>query len=381
MRIIFLHPAIRSYRVELFERLSRHGVEFLFTSINSENTPAGVETANILNKTPIKFHQCNEIEIGGKKNFSFDLWRVFKYDTVIFSCATSIPFLLLSLPLNLFGRRVVLFDELWKYPENNKIYNFLRPIIRFLVRKTVKSFVAAGSCATKYITAEYGFDSDKVHIAYNTTICANLYTHNLYKSDKFVKLKVEMSLCKEPVILYLGRLVKYKGLDILIQAVAQLKRKVILLVVGDGPFRADCEALAKSFGVFDRVKFWGACESDEVTCFYEEADLFVLPTRFLSGDAVGSESWGFTINEAMGHSIPVIATDAVGAAHDLIMHGETGWMCQAESISALAAVICEALSDLNHARQVGANGKQRLYSLCSYQQNEEAFCQAIGLSN
>ena len=83
----------------------------------------------------------------------------------------------------------------------------------------------------------------------------------------------------------------------------------------------------------------------------------------------------------MGHSIPVIATDAVGAAHDLIMHGETGWMCQAESISALAAVICEALSDLNHARQVGANGKQRLYSLCSYQQNEEAFCQAIGLSN
>ena len=379
MRVVFLHPAIRTYRVELFECLSQHGIEFLFTSINSENTPAGVETANILKTTAIRFHQCSEVEIDGKRNFSFDLWRVFKYDVVIFSCATSIPFLLLSLPLRILGKRIVLFDELWRYPENHSLYDRLRPIIRFLVRKTVKAFVAAGSCAAKYITSEYGIVQDRVHIAYNTTLSVNSCSQELHNSNKFRKLKFDLVADEGSVILYLGRLVQYKGLDILLKAVAQLEHKVTLLVVGDGPFRSDCENLASSLGITDCVIFWGACEIDEAACFYEVADTFVLPTRFVQGDAVGYESWGFTINEAMGHAVPVVATDAVGAAHDLIKHGETGWICPSEDVTALAAVLSEVISDLNRARLVGVNGKQWLSSRCSYQQNEEAFCRAIGI--
>ncbi|WP_066015300.1 glycosyltransferase family 4 protein [Endozoicomonas atrinae] len=377
MRIAFLHPAIRSYRTELFERLSKHNVEFLFTSINSLDTPAGTETESILKTTTIKFYQCKEIEFGGKKNFSFDLWRVFRYQKVIFSCATSIPFLLLSLPLHMFGKRIILFDELWKYPDQ-KLYRLLRPLVRFLVRTTVNAFVPAGTCAAKYMESEYGATLDNIYTAYNTTTLTNSCPQPLTDSLRFKTLESDLCSAKLPVILYLGRVVKYKGLDVLLNAVAALDFRMKLLVVGDGSFRSECIALTTDLGISDRVIFWGSCEIEESSCFYKLADAFVLPTRFLPGDAVGYESWGFTINEAMETGIPVITTDAVGAAHDLIINGETGWMCQAGNITALADVLKDVIENLEQAKKVGINGKSWVSSKCSYQQNEEAFCQAIG---
>ncbi|WP_257293424.1 glycosyltransferase family 4 protein [Endozoicomonas sp. YOMI1] len=379
MSVIFLHPAIRTYRVELFERLSKYGVEFLFTSINSLDTPAGVETESILNTTAIKYHQCKEISLFGKKNFSFDLFRVFKYQTVVFSCATSIPFLLLSLPLHILGKRIILFDELWKYPDQ-KVYHLLRPLVRFLVKKTVDSFVPAGTCAAKYMKSEYGAADDNIHIAFNTTELTNICSQFLGSSEQSKELKLNLGCEKTPVVLYLGRIVKYKGLDILLNAVAKLDFNIKLLVVGDGDFATECKALARNLSIADHVFFWGACNIEESPCFYKLADVFVLPTRFLPGDGVGYEAWGFTINEAMANGIPVITTDAVGAAHDLIVNDETGWIFPAEDFNSLADILRTVIGDLDHAREVAENGKSWVSSKCSYQQNEHAFCRAIGLN-
>ena len=132
MRIVFVHPAIRVYRAPLLERLATRNIECLFTSINEITTIAGIETQRLLQEVEIKYFQCREIPFFGKRYFSLDLWRVFKYDVVIFSCATSIPFLLLALLLKVAGKRVLLFDELWRYPENITSYDLIRPYIRFL---------------------------------------------------------------------------------------------------------------------------------------------------------------------------------------------------------------------------------------------------------
>ena len=375
MSTIFLHPAIRTYRVELFERLSCYNVSFLFTSVNDRKTHAGKETNDILEDTKIQFFQCKEIKIAGKRNFSFDLWRVFKYEKVIFSCATSIPFILLSLPLHLLGRRIILFDEMWKYPDK-RIYSILRPIIRFLVRKTVNAYVAAGTSAATYMTDEYGALPVEISIAFNTT---KLDKSNLNPefNDKYIQLKKELQAGGKPVILYLGRVVKYKGLDVLLRALSCELFDAKVLVVGDGSFSSECKALTKKLGISDDVIFWGECAVEESTFFYELADMFVLPTRVLSGDSVGYESWGFTINEAMACGIPVVATDAVGAAHDLIIHKKTGWICPHDNPIALAEVINEVINLEDLGKEVGIDAKKYLSVKCSYVQNENAFYNAI----
>jgi glycosyltransferase involved in cell wall biosynthesis len=372
-RIVFVHPAIRSYRAELFERLAKHGIEYLFSSINDVDTPAGIETRRILEKTAIKYHQCREFQLFGRKNFSFDLWRVLKYEIVIFSCATSIPFLLLALPLKIVGKKVILFDEMWKYPEKIFVYDILRPIIRLLVKRTVAGYVAAGSKAAQYMREEYSAVDKKMQIAFNTTSIDLTSQKKLKYSQHFLNLKKEIDCLGRPVVLYLGRLVRYKGLDILIKAVSYLDIRVTLLVVGDGPYRQECEKLIDSCGMNEDTIFWGACDIDEASCFYELADIFVLPTRFLQGEPVGYESWGFTINEAMAFGLPVLASDAVGSAYDLIRHMETGMFFKSEDIQDLQRVLRRVLSDQELMRSIGINGKDYVHRKCSYEQNEIAF--------
>src|SRR5262249_39242213 len=148
--------------------------------------------------------------------------------------------------------------------------------------------------------------------------------------DEATAERIKTRVCAEAgnrrVILYLGRLVEYKGLDVLIRAMSRLPEDTCLLAVGSGPFEETCRQLTRDLNLQDRGRFLGGCTADESRYYYEQADIFVLPARFMEQSSINCEAWGFTVNEAMSLDIPVVATTAVGAAWDLIRDGETGMM-------------------------------------------------------
>ena len=112
---------------------------------------------------------------------------------------------------------------------------------------------------------------------------------------------------QRPLLLFVGRLEPRKGLDILLAAFLHLRRtrpELRLVVIGDGPERARCEALLP-LAVRPDVLFLGAVDEADKPRFHASADLFAAPN-------LGGESFGIVLLEAMAAGLPVIASDIPG---------------------------------------------------------------------
>lgn len=106
-------------------------------------------------------------------------------------------------------------------------------------------------------------------------------------------------------LLYVGRLVRTKGVRDVVAAMAKLRDLPVRLdIVGEGPERGICEALVGQLSLSDRVVLHGWRSKDEVASFYRGADVFVFPSY--------REPGGSVVLEAMGHSLPLIVVDRGG---------------------------------------------------------------------
>ncbi|MBW2270684.1 MAG: glycosyltransferase family 4 protein, partial [Deltaproteobacteria bacterium] len=141
------------------------------------------------------------------------------------------------------------------------------------------------------------------------------------------------------IALVVGRLFPIKGIEPLLDAWELLKPELrddwTLLFVGDGPLaeRLDAASETRRPGEILRLP---AVEPAELVDFYAAADLLVLPSL---GDV-----WGIAVNEAMACGLPVVCSPLAGAAADLVIPGETGWLGDPRRIEALAASLREALT-------------------------------------
>lgn len=135
--------------------------------------------------------------------------------------------------------------------------------------------------------------------------------------------------------LYVGRLSPEKGVDVLLSALAGL-RDVRLVVAGSGPDETALRSLADTL-LPGRVRFLGFVQRDALVEWYAAADALVVPSR--------SEVWGMTLNEGAAAGLPLVATEAAGAAWDLIAEGVNGFRVASEQPEALAAALSALASD------------------------------------
>ncbi|HZT43006.1 MAG TPA: glycosyltransferase family 4 protein [Chthonomonadaceae bacterium] len=375
MKCLYVHPAIRNYREPLFQKLGEMGMHFLFSSSGSLGEHAIKETADILARFPYPYHQAREMRALPVSDFSLDLMRVFRYDLVIFS-HTTLPLLMYARWLKWMGKRVLLFDVMWRYPHEVKKFRLAYPFIRSVVNRSVDAIIAGGSKSKAMYMQEFAVPEEKLFVAYETTTDL-MQVPRCERTAGEIEMRVRALAGSRKVVLYLGRLVEYKGLDVLIRAMAQLPEDACLIVVGSGPFGPLCEQMTCEMGLTDRVHFLGGCAVDETLYYYLQADVFVLPARFQLHETVNCEAWGFTVNEAMSLEVPVVATTAVGAAFDLICDGETGMLAEENDADSLAAKINSLLADEARRKQIGKQGRAWLMERCRYEQSFQAYQAAI----
>lgn len=160
-------------------------------------------------------------------------------------------------------------------------------------------------------------------------------------------------------ILFVGRLVERKGVDVLLRALAarDSARPAELVVCGDGPERARLESLAAELGVADVVTFAGRVSDERLRDEYANADVFVLPAVV---DARGdSEGLGVVLLEAMSADVPVIAS-AAGGITDIVEDGVSGLLVPPGDAAALAAALDALADDDARATELGRAGHRRL---------------------
>ncbi len=171
------------------------------------------------------------------------------------------------------------------------------------------------------------------------------------------------------VVLYSGKLIPKKRPMDLVDACARLAENcpVRLVLMGDGPLRGEVEAEARRRGL-EHLFVTGFVNQTEVPRYYAAADVLALPS--------GYEPWGLALNEGMCFSLPVVASDAVGAAPDLVRNGENGFVYPAGDTQALADALSRVLASPERRLQMGARSRE-IVSAYSYDADVRGILDAL----
>jgi glycosyltransferase involved in cell wall biosynthesis len=175
-----------------------------------------------------------------------------------------------------------------------------------------------------------------------------------------------------PVALFVGRLVAYKGLDVLLRAVAGTTLNAV--IVGGGPERPALEAQAATLGLGTRVVFAGEVDVDELARFYRAADYFVLPST------TPAEMFGVSLLEAMACGKPVISTALTTGVAEVNAHESTGLVVPPGDAQALRGAMERLAGDADLRRRLGEAGRRRVladFTLDKMVERHLALCEEL----
>ena len=162
-----------------------------------------------------------------------------------------------------------------------------------------------------------------------------------------------------PVVVCVSRMVPRKGQDALIRAWpgvrAQAPGDPLLLLVGDGPYQSQLDALSRKLGVAGSVLFTGPVSRTDLPAYYDAGTVFAMPCR-TRRRGLDVEGLGIVYLEAAATGLPVIAGDS-GGAPDAILDGETGYVVPGNDIHGLADRLTELLCDPPGAAAMGEKGR------------------------
>lgn len=232
------------------------------------------------------------------------------------------------------------FKENPVYDENMVLQSrgmsfFIRALCTMYIRKFVYKHADAtinyASCAYE-ILPSYGVNKDMIFVTYNTSDTESLLC------QREAVLSTPPLLEKKQRILHIGRLVKWKRVDLLIEAYAKIYSDFPnseLTIIGNGPEKKNLQSQVERLGLKGRVVFAGAIY-DPFTLgqYMHESSIYVL-----------AGMGGLSINEAMCYSLPIICSVCDGTEKDLVQDGVNGYYFENGNVDSLASCISRLLDD------------------------------------
>jgi glycosyltransferase involved in cell wall biosynthesis len=239
------------------------------------------------------------------------------------------------LVVTLHGYDVTRFDALAQNTLGDKLY----------VKRRQQLWAGASLfiCVSKFIeqrALEAGFPGDKLLVHYIGV-----------DTDYFA---APLGGSREPVVLFVGRLVEKKGCSHLIQAMAEVQKHLPaakLVVIGDGPDRADLERGVSRLNI--NCTFWGSQPLAVIRSWLWKAQLFCVPS--LTARNGDSEGLGMVFAEAQAAGVPVVSFEH-GGIPEVVRNGETGFLVKEGDSRALAFQIQELLEDRQKCQEASAKG-------------------------
>ncbi|HEY7353957.1 MAG TPA: glycosyltransferase family 4 protein [Terriglobales bacterium] len=228
--------------------------------------------------------------------------------------------------------------------------------LNFVIESLKKSFfsrcdgfVVPGTSAKKY-AQQMGAPADSIFVAPNAVDNA-LFSFNAAAARGDDQLRESLGLPPR-YFLYVGRLVKSKGVFELLQAYASLsedlRSEIGLVIVGDGPVRAELQTFASTVST-GTVHFSGFVHREKLAACYALAECFVFPTH--------TDTWGLVVNEALACGLPVICSTVAGCAADLVTE-KNGATVAPHRASDLARVMQEIANSPDLRRRMSLQSQE-----------------------
>ncbi len=262
----------------------------------------------------------------------------------------------------------VLWASLWRHPLTVP-HTFSLRLMKRIYRRA-DAVVTYGPHISRYV-ARYRKGTHGVFVA-PQAVEPEIFGREVSEEEK-AAWRAEAGLpANAPIVLYVGRLVRDKGVDALLRAWTRLGRDdAVLCVIGDGPLARAVQRAGEG------VVLAGHTRRERLPVAYAAAHALVVPSiatrRFL-------EPWGLVCNEAMLQGTPVIASAAVGAVPGgLIAHGASGLVVRPGDDRELAAAIAQILEDERLHERLGRVGRAAVEPL-TYEAAADAFGDALAVA-
>ncbi|HEY2440755.1 MAG TPA: glycosyltransferase family 4 protein [Solirubrobacteraceae bacterium] len=261
-----------------------------------------------------------------------------------------------------YRRPFVFWASVWHQPRS-VAHALALPVTRHIYRHA-DAVIAYGEHARRFVGRVRGHDDD-IFVA-PQSVEPELFARDVTRAE-VAGLRAEFSLGEGPLVLYAGRLVTDKGIEVLARAWPKVSEPATLVFAGEGPLTGVAAALP-------RARVFGALPRERLPVAYAASDFAVLPSiptpRF-------KEPWGLVCNEAMHQGRPVVATTAVGAAAGgLVRNNETGLVVPPKDPAALAAAINRLLSEEALRARLGEAARQAVAGY-TYEAMADAFDRAL----
>jgi len=359
------------YRIKLFKILAEKiNAEFFFFSDASEKN---WETLNIVNSDGIPVVPLLTPGMS-KFNLLLKLWktlRVNNYDIYIQGISGRLIVPLTYIAARLRKKQFIVWTGFWNHPDTF-FHRVTFPIVKYIYRHS-DAVVAYGTHVRDYLIS-LGVDEKKIFIAQNTAD-NELYNKEVSENEKLELIK-SLDAENKKIVLFVGRLSSEKGVDILLEAVLNLKSKITNLkffIVGRGPEKENLQNFCEQNNL-DNVLFLDYVPNDKLYKYYNVADIVAVTSVTTP---VFKEPWGLIVNEAMNQSAVVIASDAVGAAMGgLINDGENGIIVPEKNPAALAEGIKKVLSDDNYRMKLSIAARETIKEW-TYDKMAQGFIDAV----
>jgi lipopolysaccharide/colanic/teichoic acid biosynthesis glycosyltransferase len=234
---------------------------------------------------------------------------------------------------------------------------FYKPLLDFALRRAQRIVVASPPMLRipaleqyqrKCTVIPYGLECERYRLSTNTAS----------------RVQAIRNRTTSPIVLFVGRLVPYKGVDVLLHAVKGLDAETI--IIGDGPCRTSLMALAYDCGLQDKVRFVGDVSDAELLAWYHACDVFVLPS------VTRQEAFGMVQLEAMLCGHPVISTNLRTGTSWVNQHERTGVVVKSGDVIELRDALSRLLGCQELRDQFGDAGRKRVLEVFT----AETMCQA-----
>jgi glycosyltransferase involved in cell wall biosynthesis len=190
---------------------------------------------------------------------------------------------------------------------------------------------------------------------------------------KTIESGLRASFSDRNLILYSGQIIRGKGVDVLLEALAKLTVPFECIILGEGSHRPFCEELSRKLGLDKRVHFKGFVPQDELKSYYADGSVTVM-------SSVWPEPFGAAGLEGMRYGLPVVAFDA-GGIKEWLLDGENGFLVPWMDTDRFSEKVEQLLRDKALARQLGERGRLMVrdkFSFAQYIQNlEKMFTKVI----
>lgn len=210
--------------------------------------------------------------------------------------------------------------------------NFIQKLSRKYVIKNASVYIAS-STKSREAQIYYGANPKNIFVSY-LTVDIDAYIQKRVINDNFQ-------------IIFVGRLVKGKGIDLLLKALSKINYDYKLIIAGDGDELYNLKRYTKELKIESKVNFIGFLQRDQLKKYYASSSLFILPTL---GDC-----YGLTILEAMCSSLPVITSIYADGAIDLIEESKNGYIIDPYDTEKFARIIEGLMNDDNLLEYLSKN--------------------------